>query len=76
MAAFPRSPLEARLASDPELARRFMTNLAQTVGDRVRALQNLWIEEIQQSMARVNYWTHDKITSHVSEALDAGHREH
>lgn len=76
VAAFPRKELEAQLASDPELAHRFMTNLAQTVGDRVRALQNLWIEEIQQSMARVNYWTHDKITSHVNDALDTDRREH
>jgi CRP-like cAMP-binding protein len=76
VAAFPRNQLEAQLESDPELARRFLTNLARTVGDRVRALQNLWIDEIQQSMARINYWTHEKITSHISEALDAGRREH
>lgn len=76
VAAFPRSPLEARLASDPEFARLFLTNLSRTVGNRVRALQKLWIEEIQQSMARVNYWTHDKITSHINEALDTGRRGH
>jgi CRP-like cAMP-binding protein len=76
VAAFPREQLEARLASDPELARRFLTNLSRTIGDRVRALQNLWIDEIQQSMSRVNHWTHEAITSHVIEALETDRRHH
>jgi CRP-like cAMP-binding protein len=69
LVAFPREALEALLSSDAEFGRRFMSNLSQLVGNRVRGVQDLWIEEIQQSMARVQYWTHRDVTHRFEEAM-------
>jgi CRP-like cAMP-binding protein len=61
VAAFARRDLEDLMSSDTHLGYRFSRNLCQLIGTRIRALQELWIEEIQQSMARVDYWTHTKL---------------
>jgi len=74
--SFSRAPLERLLSADSELGGRFLQNLGRLVGDRVRAMQDLWIDEIQHSMARVNYWTHAEVTTHVTHAIDTGRKEH
>ena len=35
----------------------------------VRLLQQLWIEEVEQSMARVTYWTHQQASTHWIQSL-------
>jgi len=70
--AFPRAELEALLSSDPELGRRFTANLSRLIGERVRVLQDLWIDEVQQSMARIHYWTHRDVTNQFADAVKVG----
>ena len=55
--AFPRAALEKVLQSDVDLGYRFMRNLSQLIGSRIVALQNLWIEEVEHTITRVDYWT-------------------
>ena len=52
----PRPALLELMAADPGLGYRFMTNLCQLIRSRASALQDLWIEEVEQSMGRVKYW--------------------
>ncbi|MDH3519295.1 MAG: cyclic nucleotide-binding domain-containing protein [Myxococcales bacterium] len=54
---FPRRELEALLSADTHLGHRFLRNLSQLMGSRIRAMQKLWINEVEQSIARVHYWT-------------------
>jgi CRP-like cAMP-binding protein len=61
--AFPRVDLMKLVSSDVELCHRFLSNLAELIGSRVRFVQNLWVAEVENSMARVSYWTHTKMTS-------------
>ncbi len=63
VAAFPRSDMEALMSSDEGLGHRFSRNLSELVGSRVRVLQDLWIQEVQQSMLRVSFWTHSKTST-------------
>ena len=70
VAAFSRDELEALMDSDPALGRRFMRSVAGLIGSRVRVLQDLWIEEVDQSMARVMFWTHQEQSAHWVHAVD------
>lgn len=70
LAVFERGRLEALLSSDTNLGFRFMSNLSELIGQRVRLLQQLWIEEVEQSMARVMYWTQQSASTHWIEAVE------
>lgn len=61
--ALPRGALEALMSSDEGLGHRFSRNLSELVGGRVRVIQDLLIQEIQQSMLRVSFWTHSKTST-------------
>jgi CRP-like cAMP-binding protein len=60
VAALPGGDMEALMSSDEGIGHRFSRSLSELVGSRVRVLQDLWIQEIQQSMLRVSFWTHTK----------------
>jgi CRP-like cAMP-binding protein len=70
VAAFARDELESLMDSDPGLGRRFMRGVAELIGGRVRVLQDLWIDEVDQSMARVMFWTHQEKSTHWVHAVD------
>jgi len=74
VAAFPCGELDALMDSDPALGLRFMRSVAELIGSRVRVLQDLWIEEVDQSMARVLYWTHKKQSTHWVHSVDDARR--
>ena len=63
-AALDREDMENLFANDTALGYRWMRNVSELVGRRVRHLQQLWIEEVEQSMARVMFWTHRKVSTH------------
>jgi len=60
VAALPRDAMKALMSSEEGLGHRFSRNVGELVGNRVRVLQDLWIQEVQQSMLRVSFWTHTK----------------
>jgi len=68
--AFPRAELARLMSANLELGGLFMVNLSRLIGDRVRVMQDLWVDEVQQSLARVEYWTHREITDHVTHATE------
>ena len=74
--ALPRGDLEELLAADTHLVHRFMRNLTQVVGSRVRALQDLWVHEVEQSRARVEYWTHTRISGDLNAAITRVREQH
>jgi CRP/FNR family transcriptional regulator, dissimilatory nitrate respiration regulator len=57
---FPRADLEALMQANPGLGWHLARNLNQLIGSRLRGLQDLWTEEVEQSMARVHYWTQER----------------
>jgi CRP-like cAMP-binding protein len=67
--AFSRGDLEELLSSDPTLGQRFLHNLNQLIGSRIRPLQQLWIEEIERSIERVEYWSHSKLSDEWADAV-------
>ena len=69
VAAFSRGDLEELLSSDPNLGQRFLHNLNQLIGSRIRPLQQLWIEEIERSIERVEYWSHTKLSDEWADAV-------
>jgi CRP-like cAMP-binding protein len=69
--ALPGGDMEALMSSDDGFGHRIARNLSELVGSRVRALQDQWIEEIQQSMLRVSFWTHTKTSTDWESAIKA-----
>jgi CRP/FNR family transcriptional regulator len=67
--AFSRGDLEELLSSDPNLGQHFLHNLNQLIGSRIRPLQQLWIEEIERSIERVEYWSHSKLSDEWADAV-------
>jgi CRP-like cAMP-binding protein len=67
--AFSRGDLEEMMSSDPTLGYRFSRNLNQLIGSRIRALQQLWIEEVERSIGRVDYWSHTKLGDELADAI-------
>jgi CRP-like cAMP-binding protein len=67
--AFSRGDLEELLSSDPILGQHFLHNLNQLIGSRIRPLQQLWIEEIERSIERVEYWSHSKLSDEWADAV-------
>ncbi len=67
--AFSRGDLEELMSSDLNLGQRFWRNLNQLIGSRIRPLQQLWIEEVERSIERVNYWSHTKLSDEWADAI-------
>jgi CRP-like cAMP-binding protein len=67
--ALSRGDLIELMSSDPNLGHRFSRNLNQLIGSRIRALQALWIEEVERSMERVAYWSHTELSDQWAEAM-------
>lgn len=59
--AFPADELERIMDAQPSLGLTLSRNLAALIGSRVRALQNLWLEEVEQHMDRVQYWAQTEV---------------
>ena len=66
---FSRGDLEELMSSDPSLGHRFSRNLSRLIGSRIRALQRLWIEEVERSISRVDYWSHTKLSDEWADAI-------
>lgn len=71
--ALPSREFESLLASDMHLGLRFSRNLNQLIGSRLRALQDLWIAEVEQHRARVEHWTHTRLSGDLNSTLEATH---
>lgn len=67
--AFPRKQLEALMMSNRRLGEEFLHNLNELIGTRVRVMQELWLDEVSQSMARVQHWTHTELTNHLAAVM-------
>jgi len=67
--AFPRKPLEALMTSNRSLGEELMHNLNALIGARARALQQLWIDEVSQSTARVLHWSHTELSTQWATAM-------
>jgi len=72
--AFPREELQALMRLDEGFGYRLSKNVSQLVGRRLRFLQKLWLEEVEQSMVRIEYWTHDKPNAHLRNAMRIAHQ--
>ena len=68
--SFERGDLARLMSMDRDLGTRISINLNQMIAGRLRFLQNLWIEEIEQSRARVDRWSHTEIAEHLNLALE------
>jgi CRP-like cAMP-binding protein len=66
---FPRQQLEALMLSNRRLGEEFLRNLNELIGNRVRVLQQLWLDEVSQSTARVVHWAHSELTEHWTTAM-------
>ncbi len=66
---FPGEALRRLIASDDAMGSRFSANLNVLIGARVRAAQDLWIAELEQSRARVDYWARSEMTTRLHEAV-------
>jgi CRP-like cAMP-binding protein len=67
--AFSREDLEGLMSSDPNLGHRFLHNLNQLIGSRIRPLLQLWIAEIERSTERVEYWSQTKLGDEWADAV-------
>ena len=67
--AFPRDRLEALMTTNSRVGAKLLHNINELIGSRVRVLQNLWLDEVEQSMARVQHWTHTDLTTRWSAAM-------
>ena len=67
--AFPREALETLMASEPTLAAHFARMASRLVARRLRALQDLWFEEIEQNMARIEHWSRRKTNEKFKTAM-------
>jgi len=67
--AFSRGDLEDLLASNPSFGKPFLRNLTQLIGSRIRPLLELWIEEIERSIERVEFWSRTKLADEWADAV-------
>jgi CRP-like cAMP-binding protein len=67
--AFPGAALEALMATEEGLGFRLSRNLNRLIGARVRVLQDLWVEEIEQSTSRVKFWSANDVSRRWTVAL-------
>ncbi|MBW2286952.1 MAG: cyclic nucleotide-binding domain-containing protein [Deltaproteobacteria bacterium] len=66
---FPRESLNALMTSNRRLGEELLRNLNELIGNRVRVLQQLWLDEVSRSTARVLHWSHSELTTQWSIAM-------
>jgi CRP-like cAMP-binding protein len=66
---FPGSALKQLMATNDHLGQQLSANLNALIGARVRAVQDLWIDEVEHSISRVNYWTQNEMTNRLHSAV-------
>ena len=57
------------MTANPQLGEKLLHGLNNLIGARVRVLQELWLDEVSQSMARVQHWTQAELTAQFSSAM-------
>jgi len=57
------------MTTNSRLGEEFLHSLNNLIGARVRVLQELWLDEVSQSMARVQHWTHTDLSVQFSGAM-------
>ena len=62
--------LQSQMEFDTSLGYRLCSNLSTIIGQRVRILQDLWSQEVEQSTARVRFWEKSAISTHWQTAVD------
>ena len=67
--SFERGDLARLMSMDLDLGTRISINLNQMIAGRLRLLQSLWLEEIEQSTARVDRWSQTEIGENLNAAL-------
>ncbi|MBW2696171.1 MAG: cyclic nucleotide-binding domain-containing protein [Deltaproteobacteria bacterium] len=67
--SFQHGDLARLMSSDQSLCSHISINLNRLIADRLRSLQSLWIEEIEQNTARVDHWVQSEIADHLRIAL-------
>lgn len=67
--AFPRERLEALMTTNRRLGEGLLHNLNELIGSRLRVLQQLWLDEVEQSMARVQHWSQTELTARWATAM-------
>jgi CRP-like cAMP-binding protein len=65
----PEEALRRLIKTNEHLGQRISSNLNALIGERVRTLQDLWISELENSRARVDYWTHTEMSSRLRSAV-------
>lgn len=67
--AFPTDRLEPLITTDWCLGAKLRRNLNELIGARVRVVQGLWLDEVSQSMSRMQHWFHTELTNRWSAAM-------
>jgi CRP/FNR family cyclic AMP-dependent transcriptional regulator len=67
--AFPGDQMRRMIESNDRLGHRLSANLNKLIGARVRAVQDLWIDEVEQSTARIHHWTQTDMSSRLERAV-------
>lgn len=65
----PNKALEALMISNRRLGEELLRNLNELIGNRVRVLQQLWVDEVSRSSARVQHWSHSELTTQWATAM-------
>ena len=65
----PPDTSEALCPGTRRLGEESLHNLNELIGTRVRVLQQLWLDEVSQSTARVLHWSHSELTTQWATAM-------
>jgi CRP-like cAMP-binding protein len=74
--AFPGQDLIKLVSADALFCHRFLSNLAELIGSRMRFLQDLWVAEVEHSMTSVSHWTQSELTRAWLSAIEPPHGRH
>jgi len=67
--AFSREQLEALMMANRRLGEELLHNLTELIATRARVLQQLWVDEVSQSMSRVQHWSQSEVTTHWAHVM-------
>lgn len=65
----PGDDLQRLFEDNRKLGERVSWNLNELIGERVRNLQSMWIGELENSGAKVDYWTHTTMSNRLRSAI-------
>jgi CRP-like cAMP-binding protein len=65
----PGQALQQLIETHEHLGQRISSNLNELIGERVRTVQSLWISELENSRARIDFWTHTDMTNRLRKAI-------